>query len=133
MFILKTRLARMIAVSAVASAALTAPAMADFIGVSRCNASGGSSAPTLHFVNEGERFSIAIGQNGLTRSVIMNERRALAWAAASGLFPNATAFGNYSNHICGMAFEDGDASASRPSATDTVITTDFTECTACEY
>lgn len=111
---LQKRLARVVSAAALATTALTAPALADFVGVSRCNAAGGTSEPVLHFVDGGRRFTVAIGQNGLTRNIIMNERRALAWAAASGLFPEGTTFGNYDDHVCGISAEDAPEPAPEP-------------------
>ncbi|GAB5446389.1 hypothetical protein [Gymnodinialimonas sp.] len=125
---------RYFAATLIAASALAAPAMADTVGVSRCNVSGGSSASALHFVNGGERFIVPVGTSGLTRNVVMNERRALAWAAASGLFPEGTSYGGYANVICGMAYEDAEETqtAGNGSFTDDRPTTELTECTSCE-
>lgn len=113
---IQTRLGQLIAASALASAALTMPAAAGFVSVSQCNASGGSSEPVLHFVDGGRRFTVAVGQGGLTRDMIFNERAALAWAAASGLFPEGSVFGNYDDHICGIENERSDPEPEQPSA-----------------
>ncbi|UWQ94290.1 hypothetical protein K3728_11200 [Rhodobacteraceae bacterium M385] len=99
------KMGNVLAASVLASAALAMPAAADFVGVSQCNASGGSSEPVLHFVDGGRRFTVAVGQGGLTRNIVMNRRAALAWAEASGLFPEDTLFGNYNGFICGISNE----------------------------
>lgn len=96
----------LIGASVLATALLSLPAAAGFVSVSRCNEAGGTSPPVLHFVNGGDRFIVRIGERGLTRNVIFNERAARAWAAASGLFPEGTVFGNYSGFICGLPSED---------------------------
>ncbi len=95
-----------LALSIAATAALSVPVAAGFIGVSRCNQAGGSSAPVLHIVDGGDRFVVPVGENGLTRNTVLSERRAMAWAAASGLFPEGSVFGNYSGYICGLQVED---------------------------
>ncbi|MBL4628482.1 MAG: hypothetical protein JKY00_10685 [Roseicyclus sp.] len=106
---------RAIAAAILISGAMTTlPAMADAVGISRCNASGGTSTPVLHFVNGGERFVIGIGERGLTRNVISSERRAIQWAAASGLFPEGTVFGNYAGYVCGLQNADPEPRAPAP-------------------
>ncbi|WP_341861739.1 hypothetical protein [Gymnodinialimonas sp. 57CJ19] len=111
---IQTRLGQLIAASALASAAFTLPATAGFVGVSQCNAAGGSSEPVLHFVDGGRRLTVAVGQGGLTRDIIFNERAALAWAAASGLFPEDSVFGNYGGFVCGIRSEDSDPEPEQP-------------------
>ncbi len=93
-------------VSVLFATLLATPASAGFVTVSRCNAGGDNGAPVLHFVNDGDRFTVAIGENSLTRDIIFNERAALDWAAASGLFPDGTIFGDYANRICGLLREE---------------------------
>jgi hypothetical protein len=83
-----------------------APVHAGFVGISRCNSAGDGSPPALHIVDGGQRYIIGVGESGLTRNAIFNEHDALAWAAASGLFPEGTTFGNYADFICGLQTED---------------------------
>ncbi|MEX3015535.1 hypothetical protein [Gymnodinialimonas hymeniacidonis] len=97
---------RILALSAALASTLAFPAAADFVGVSRCAAADGTNTPALHFVSGGERFLVVVGSGGLTRSIAFNERRALEWARNSGLFPEGTVFGNYSDYVCGLLNED---------------------------
>ncbi|MEJ6388858.1 hypothetical protein [Gymnodinialimonas ulvae] len=87
----------------IATALFAAPASANFVGVSLCNDANSSTFGTvLHIVDGGARYTIAPGQAGLTPNIIMNERAAIQWVSASGLFPQGTVFGNYSGYVCGM-------------------------------
>lgn len=97
---------RILLASTLISAALTLPAAADFVGVSRCNAASQGYPPVLHFVNGGNRFTVGVDERGLTADIIYNEAAALAWARQSGLFPEGTVFGNYQNYICGLQYEE---------------------------
>ncbi|HID68378.1 MAG TPA: hypothetical protein EYP31_09030 [Roseibacterium sp.] len=116
MFHHTTWTSRAIAAAILISGAMTTlPAMADVVSISRCNAPGGTSPPVLHFVNGGERFIIGIGEHGLTRNVITSERRAIQWAAASGLFPEGTVFSSYAGYICGLQNADPEPRAPAPS------------------
>ena len=97
---------RVLALSVISGLAMSLPAAADFVGVSRCAAADGSNTPALHFIDGGNRFLVVAGGSGLTRSAIFNESAALEWARASGLFPEGTEFGNYDNYICGIQHEE---------------------------
>lgn len=92
--------------SIIGLANLASPAEANTIGVSTCSSAGSSGAPTLHIVDGASRYSIPVGQNGLTSTIIFNKARAFAWLVSSGLFPDGTNFGNYDNFTCGIQTEE---------------------------
>jgi hypothetical protein len=106
----------------IATGLLTAPAFANFVGVSLCNdANSPTHSPVLHIVDGGSRYTIAPGQGGLNTNTIMNERRALQWASASGLFPQGTVFGNYDGYVCGM-LRGEDQREEAPAASEPPVT-----------
>ncbi len=123
--------ARTLALSAALTTALAFPAAADFVGVSRCAAADGNNTPALHFVSGGNRFLVVVGEGGLTRSIAFNQRRALEWARNSGLFPEGTVFGNYTDYVCGILNEDEEAEE-QPASAPVESEEPEEECTECE-
>lgn len=97
---------RVICISIVASSSLPIPALADFVGASRCSLPGAPSQPALHIISGADRYLIPIGENGLTATILSDDRETFSWLAASGLFPDDTVFGNYNDFICGNPVED---------------------------
>lgn len=93
---------------AMAMSFIAVPVMADTVGVSVCSREvDGVFQPGLLTVEEdGTRTYHPLAENGLTESIIFDERAAFDWVAAQGLFPEGTVYNNYINYICGMLCED---------------------------
>ncbi|MGP1356596.1 hypothetical protein [Roseicyclus sp.] len=95
--------------AALAAAILSAaPALAQSVGVSRCDRQEGAVfQPGLMTVDAaGTRVFHPVGENGLTESIVFNRDEAFAWVAGQGLFPAGTVFGDYDGYICGLPCEE---------------------------
>lgn len=91
-----------------AASLLAGAAVADTVGVSRCDREqNGTFRPGLLTVDaEGNRVFHPVGENGLTESIVFNRGRAFDWVEAQGIFPEDTIFENYTNYICGLPCEE---------------------------
>jgi hypothetical protein len=105
---ISTAAVRLACLSLALTGSLAAPALAGFVGVSRCSLPGAPSQPALHIINGADRYLIPLGDNGLTTSILFDEHEAASWLAATGLFPTDTVFGNYHEFVCGLPVDEAD-------------------------
>jgi lipid-binding SYLF domain-containing protein len=106
-----------------AASAFVGPAVADVVGVSRCDeAVDGVFRPGLLTVEaDGTRTFHPVGENGLTETIAFNRTRAFEWVEAQGFYPAGTMFADLVPEAglepASLAAADFESAASTNSAT----------------